>query len=423
MIQNFSANFYSRSTFRYIGIIAVIFSLYYFVQLDSKALAMLLLIRSALEIASAAISPMSSGQIFYKKFYLTKYFDEIFFPHFFKSALVIILIGFFLISIVSIISNYIEILDLTVRDYVLIFLWLVFLNISNIFQHYFQMKKLDFLSGASNGSVANCIVLILLILSDYFDSISFSIILSAFSLGWVLNALIFSIVIFSQNSQNFFLVSKKYNSINFFLDKNIYYESIIGILQRKNPFLLWFSVLFLNSESVSILGLFFYTAGIFSTPRQAFLFSIRGSCIQAFSSRDQFIDIFKNFKKNMFLINLFCIFLTLLLSFFLFNEVMHEIGPNFAENFEEIALLLLIHFFAILILDFYVGFFESLLVLKGSASYFVKIKIIEIVVAIVLLTIISIYSISIYSFVLMNLVTLLFTKLLAKRHFINLKLL
>lgn len=423
VFQPFSGNFYSRAIFRYLSVVVLILITYFFFYIEPDELAIFLLIRSAIRITSAFINPLSSGDIFFKKFSKQDKFGELFLPHFITSSLLITFLGFVLLGFLKLSSSFLEFIEFQRLDLILIFIWYVAITISNIFQHYFQINKQNILSGFSNGFFAQFLTLFFLIIGVIFFQISFSYLLFSFALGWLINCVFFTLLIVFNSYKNLTNLSLKKFRLQFFKNKSIFFEMLLGLFSKQHNIFLWISAFFLDTTSLTILGLYFYLLPTIQIPKQALVNSNREEWIKSFNNKESFRTLFLKLRNNYTLINIILL-VFIFIGYLILNNSLYSFGQ--IAYFYELNLILIMLFINFSIFTFYeyhLGMFESIMILHGSSKEYLIYRTRALLIGILILVILNIFSPSLYSFYAMHFLIAGVLKLESKKHFNKLKLL
>ena len=417
-LANFSKNFYSRTFFRYLSVLITTLTIYFLIQVESTELATFFLIRSAIRIFSVLSAPLSGGEIFYKKFAGKIDFNHAFIMHFIISSFFICLIGLILTLLLYFSQFFLDFISFSTIELSLIFIWFLSITIGNIFPHYFQIKKQDILSGASNGFFAQLILFISLLFLFEFSNISFFNLLAIFSLSYLLNTIIFILYLFASHIKK---ISLRNVNFDYFLDKKLYVEMIIDFFNQSPSILLWISAFFLETQALLIFGFFIYLQSILTLIKGAFRFSIREEWINSFLDKTKFKSTYYQVRKNLLIVNSLIIILLytskLMLNsgFHIFDDFKYIFEINYALN------MMLIYFHASLVIDYLYVALANIMVLYGSVVKFLGIKAIATFIPLFLLIFINLFSPSLFSFICTIILMQFITNFLSHNHFINLK--
>ncbi len=266
--------------------------------------------------------------------------------------------------------------------------WFCSIAISYIFQHYFQVIRYDFLSGLSTGFIANLLILFSVLFFYFTNLLNLENLIFSFSIGWILNLLIFLLfIVFLREKEHMHLSTFDYSYIK---DRKILEESITSVIYN-SPILitLLISTKFFDPNIVAVVGFALYLVEFVSLIPNMYELSIRIDFKKITDRKSRLSSFYRNYRSNLLRIHVLMLAAS---GFFIYliNFFKNNLKDYFEVNlFISAGCLFLIFLFLRTASSIFVPRNQSLIHLAGYSRDALKFTSIAIFIMIILIFILS----------------------------------
>ena len=384
---NLNNNFLFRAAFKFLGVFIMFIVSFFILLVPAESIAIFFLVRKLVYLFAPFFKILFGGQYFFNL--LLKNNNK----SFFYKHLGICFIGTFLFSFVIFLFWHVmesfNLLYIT-SDFIKIMsiFWFCSIAISYIFQHYFQVIRYDFLSGLSTGFIANLLILFSVLFFYFTNLLNLENLIFSFSIGWILNLLIFLLfIVFLREKEHMHLSTFDYSYIK---DRKILEESITSVIYN-SPILitLLISTKFFDPNIVAVVGFALYLVEFVSLIPNMYELSIRIDFKKITDRKSRLSSFYRNYRSNLLRIHVLMLAAS---GFFIYliNFFKNNLKDYFEVNlFISAGCLFLIFLFLRTASSIFVPRNQSLIHLAGYSRDALKFTSIAIFIMIILIFILS----------------------------------
>lgn len=325
-----SVNLLSRTFFGFSSQLLLIPFSFFIFMADQAELAVFFIMRSLIMIFMNAVGKLIIGQNTYR--FITKSKEQ---EGFYQTTANLFFTSFFFVAFLSVlylffINLYIEIASLTINFFekILIFGILLFQTFNTTFNHYFQIRDNDFLSGISSAFFSRLITLLFLTFFYFYFEIKLSTLLISIFAGHFISTILFGFL----SGLNKFVKDIRFLKFVIKNQRNLL-ESISTFLSTYPQ--IYFAILgiFIDDSATVIIGFVLYILPAINIARQSLALSSRTQILKI-KSRDKLIMFMKSYQKVMFLY-LFGFAIAMVLTTLVLSNLDHF--SNF-QNYNELII-------------------------------------------------------------------------------------